>query len=141
MRDATGRSLTYETSEGAGANLSIRIGDADRIVTGTQAYRINYTVRGALNPFAEHDELFWNVNGGDWDVPMRAVSASVRTAFDAFTTVTCFEGPRRSTKPCRSSFSPREAAFTATTALPAGDQPRRHARAMARHRPVPCSIE
>jgi uncharacterized membrane protein YgcG len=122
VRDATGRSLTYETSESGGPNLSIRIGDADRIVTGKQAYRINYTVRGALNAFAEHDELFWNVNGGDWDVPMRAVSATVRTAFDAFTTVSCFEGTRGSTRPCRSSFSPREAAFSATSALPAGDE-------------------
>jgi uncharacterized membrane protein YgcG len=122
VRDASGRSLTYETSEGAGPNFSIRIGDADRFVTGKQAYRINYTVRGALNPFADHDELFWNVNGGDWDVPMRAVAATVRTAFDAFTTVTCFEGPRGSTKACRSSFSPQQAAFSATTALPAGDQ-------------------
>ena len=72
VRDASGRSLTYETSEGGGPNFSIRIGDADRIVTGKQTYRINYTVRGALNPFPDHDELFWNVNGGDWDVPMRA---------------------------------------------------------------------
>jgi hypothetical protein len=65
VRDASGRSLTYETSEGGGPNFSIRVGDADRIVTGKQTYRINYTVRGALNPFADHDELFWNVNGGD----------------------------------------------------------------------------
>ncbi len=122
VRDGSGRNLTYDTSEGDGPNFSIRIGDADRIVTGQQTYRINYTVRGALNPFAEHDELFWNVNGGAWDVPMRLVSATVRTAFDAFTTVTCFEGPRGSTKACRSSFSPREAAFSATSALPTGDQ-------------------
>ncbi len=122
VRDASGRSLTYETSEGGGPNFSIRIGDADRIVTGKQAYRISYTVRGALNAFPDHDELFWNVNGGDWDVPMRAVTAAVRTAFDAFTAVTCYEGPRGSTKPCRSSFSPLHAAFTATSALPSGDQ-------------------
>lgn len=122
VRDASGRSLTYETSEGAGPNFSIRIGDADRIVTGKQAYRINYTVRGALNPQPDHDELFWNVNGGEWDVPMRAVGATVRTAFDAFTAVTCYEGPRGSTKACQSSFSPRLAAFSATAPLPAGDQ-------------------
>ncbi len=122
VRDASGRSLTYETSEGGGPNFGIRIGDADRIVTGKQTYRINYTVRGALNAFADHDELFWNVNGGDWDVPMRVVSATVRTAFDAFTAVTCYEGPRGSTNACRSTLSPRQAVFSATTALPVGDQ-------------------
>jgi uncharacterized membrane protein YgcG len=122
VRDASGRSLTYETSEGGGPNFSIRVGDADRIVTGKQTYRINYTVRGALNPFEDHDELFWNVNGGDWEVPMRAVTATVHTAFDAFTAVTCYEGPRGSTEACRSSFSSQQAAFSATTVLPAGDQ-------------------
>ena len=121
VRDASGRGLTYETSQ-SGANVQIKIGDADKIVTGKQTYRITYVVRGALNPFADHDELFWNVNGGDWSVPMRAVSATVHTAFDAFTTATCFEGPLGSTKTCQSSFSPQRAAFSATTALPAGQQ-------------------
>ena len=121
VRDAAGRSLTYETSEG-GPNFGIRIGDADRIVTGKQTYRISYTVRGALNPFAERDELFWNVNGGDWSVPTRVVTATVRTPFDAFTAATCFEGSLGSTKACQSSFSPRQAIFSATTALPAGQQ-------------------
>jgi uncharacterized membrane protein YgcG len=121
VRDANGRGLTYETSRD-GANFRIRIGDADRTVSGKQTYRITYSVRGALNTFADHDELFWNVNGGDWDVPMRVVTATVHTAFDAFTTVTCFEGPLGSTRACQSSVSPQRASFSATSALPAGDQ-------------------
>jgi uncharacterized membrane protein YgcG len=84
--------------------------------------RITYGVRGALNAFADHDELFWNVNGGDWPVPMRVVSATVHSSFDAFTTITCFEGELGSTKPCQSSVTPQRAAFSATTALPAGQQ-------------------
>lgn len=121
VRDASGRGLTYETSHD-GANLRIRIGDADRFVSGKQTYRINYIVRGALNPFPDHDELFWNVNGGGWPVPMRAVSAVVRTTFDALTEATCFEGPLGSRKACQSSTSPQRAAFGATTTLPTGDQ-------------------
>lgn len=121
VRDAGGRGLTYQTSE-TGANLRIRIGDADRTVSGKQTYRITYAVRGALNAFPDHDELFWNVNGGDWDVPTRVVTATVRAAFDAFTAVTCFEGPRGSTKACQSAFSPQRAAFSATTALTAGQE-------------------
>ncbi len=121
VRDANGRGLTYETSQND-ANFRIRIGDADRTVSGKQTYRITYSVRGALNSFADHDELYWNVNGGDWEVPMRAVSATVHTAFDALTTATCFEGPTGSTKSCQSSVSPQRATFNATSALPAGDQ-------------------
>ena len=121
VRDASGRGLTYATSR-EGANFRVRIGDADRTVSGKQTYRVTYTVRGALNSFADHDELYWNVNGSAWDVPMRVVTATVHTAFDAFTTVTCFEGPLGSTKPCQSSVSPQRATFGATSALPAGDQ-------------------
>jgi uncharacterized membrane protein YgcG len=121
VRDANGRGLTYETSDN-GATLQIKIGDADKIVVGKQTYRITYAVRGALNPFADRDELFWNVNGGDWAVPMRVVSATVHAAFDVFTSVTCFEGPPGSTKACQSSSSPQRAAFSATTALPVAGQ-------------------
>jgi uncharacterized membrane protein YgcG len=120
VRDLNGRPLNYETSQN-GANLQIKIGDASRIVTGKQTYRIAYTVRGALNAFADHDELFWNVNGGEWPVPMLAVSATVFSP-NAFTSVACYEGPSGSTNPCRSSFAPDRAAFSATSILPAGDE-------------------
>jgi uncharacterized membrane protein len=121
VRDANGRGLKYDTSE-SGANVRVKIGEADRLVAGKQTYRITYTVRGALNAFADHDELFWNVNGGDWAVPMRAVSATVHAAVDAFTSATCFEGPRGSTRACQSSVSPQRATFSATAALPTGQQ-------------------
>jgi uncharacterized membrane protein YgcG len=121
VRDASGKGLKYETSE-EGANVRIRIGDADRTVSGKQSYRITYTVFGALNAFDDHDELYWNVNGGDWAVPMRAVTATVHTAFDAFTSVACSEGPLGSQKACQSSFSPQRASFSATIALPVGEQ-------------------
>src|SRR5207249_3179394 len=55
VRDLNGRAVNYETSQN-GANFRIKIGDANRTVTGKQTYRIAYTVRGALNSFADHDE-------------------------------------------------------------------------------------
>src|SRR5438034_828154 len=121
VRDLNGRPLNYETSQN-GANVRIKIGDANRIVTGRQTYRIAYTVRGALNSFADHDELFWNVNGGAWPVPMLAVSATVFAPSNAFAAVACYEGPTASSKACRSSFAPDRADFSATGALATGDQ-------------------
>ena len=121
VTDANGRAVPFETSQN-GANVRVRIGDADRTVLGKQAYRLSYSVRGALNAFNDHDELFWNVNGGDWAVPMRVVTANVHAAFDAFTTVTCFEGPLRSTRPCQSTVAPQRATFSATTGQAVGDQ-------------------
>jgi len=121
VRNAAGRSLKYETSTD-GANFRIKIGDADQIVTGKQTYRIAYTVRGALNGFPDHDELFWNVNGGEWSVPMRAVSATVRATADAFTKVTCYEGPAGSTTSCQSGMTSQRAEFAATRQLEPEEQ-------------------
>ncbi len=121
VRDADGRGLTFETSR-SGANYRIKIGDADRFVQGKQTYRIRYVVSGVLNALPDHDELFWNVNGGDWPVAMRSVSATVHASFDAFTAAACFQGQQGSKEACQSSSSPQRAAFSATRALPAGEQ-------------------
>lgn len=45
----------------------IRIGDPDIFLTGDQHYTIRYTVYGAVQEFADHAELPWNVIGNEWD--------------------------------------------------------------------------
>ena len=35
-------------------------------------------MRGALNGFADHDELVWNVIGTQWSVPIERASARVQ---------------------------------------------------------------
>jgi len=77
VTDARGRPWHYETST-RDAFVEIKIGDADRTVTGKQAYRIAYAARRVLNAFSDRDELFWNVTGGDWAVPILRSSATVR---------------------------------------------------------------
>ena len=58
-------------------NTVIKIGDPSFTVTGANRYVLNYTVSGAMNSFADHDELFWNVDGGLWPVAKRSVSSTV----------------------------------------------------------------
>src|SRR3977135_3063979 len=58
-------------------NDVIKIGDPARVVSGANRYVISYTVRGALNSFADHDELFWNVDGALWPVAKRSVTSKV----------------------------------------------------------------
>jgi uncharacterized membrane protein YgcG len=121
VRSASGANLTYETST-EGPYYRIKIGDADRTVTGKQTYRITYLVSGALNAFDDHDELFWNVNGGLWGVPTKVVTASVRLPADGLTRIECFQGASGSRTPCQSSMSPQRADFAATGQLPPGQQ-------------------
>lgn len=77
----------------------IRIGDPDREITGRHRYVIRYRLRGVLNGFSDHDELYWNVTGDEWLVPIEATSLRVNTP-PPLTRVACFVGPRGSTLAC-----------------------------------------
>ncbi len=51
--------------------IVIRIGDADRTLSGKKTYKIVYDVeRGAIRFFKDHDEFFWNLIGTEWEVPI-----------------------------------------------------------------------
>ncbi|HEV2248900.1 MAG TPA: DUF2207 domain-containing protein [Candidatus Limnocylindria bacterium] len=121
VTDEGGRAIPYQVTAGD-AITEIRIGDPNRTVSGRQTYRIRYTVAGALNRFADHDELYWNVNGDQWGVPTLIASASVIAPAGAIQKVTCFQGPTGSTEPCRASDTPDRAAFVATRPLAPGEQ-------------------
>lgn len=82
-----------------GSILRLRIGDADRTVSGTHRYDIEYRVTGAPLTFAEHDEVFWNAIGTQWPVPIDTARVVV-TAPANITKDTCFTGSQGSTLPC-----------------------------------------
>jgi uncharacterized membrane protein YgcG len=85
-----------------GENEVIKIGDPDVTITGTHTYDIAYTVVGALNRFASHDELYWNAIGDEWDVPISDASVHV-TVPGTITQVACFQGSQGSSLPCDES--------------------------------------
>jgi len=119
--DGKGRSWPYETSD-QGVYREIKIGDPDRTVSGRQTYVIDYLVRGALNAFSDHDELFWNVNGSQWPVPTEATRAVVSVPAGSLQRITCYQGPEGSTAPCVSSRQGDDATFSATGPMNPGEQ-------------------
>jgi hypothetical protein len=80
-------------------NFSIRIGDPDTEITGRHTYEIVYRVRGAMNGFADHDELFWNAIGDRWEQSIEEMNVRVSGPAD-ITRVACFQGTFGSTTPC-----------------------------------------
>ena len=120
ITDASGRAVTYQVT--AGDVTEIKIGDANRTVSGKQSYRIRYTVAGALNAFADHDELYWNVNGDQWGVPTKVATASVTVPAGAIQKVTCFQGPTGSTESCTPANTADRGDFKATRSLAPGEQ-------------------
>ena len=120
VTDGLGRAWKYQTS-GNGTFTELKIGDADRTVSGQQRYRIAYAVQGALNGFPDHDELFWNVVGSQWPVQVLAASATVR-APSPFSQTACFAGPVGSTASCGEIQSLASGAvFSGGRALDPGD--------------------
>ena len=87
-----------ETNEENG-NFVIRIGDPDTTITGRHTYEIVYRVMGAMNGFADHDELFWNAIGDQWDQPIGEMNVRVSGPTDV-TRVACYRGAFGSTTRC-----------------------------------------
>lgn len=121
ITDATGKPWPYERSE-RGANVAFKIGDPDRTISGRHTYRIAYEVRGALNAFADHDELFWNVNG-EWPVRSARVEASARLERGTLGRTTCFQGGAGSASECAKTVAEGgRALFSATRPLGEDEQ-------------------
>lgn len=75
VTDQFGDSYQYDLSS-QGKDLIVRIGDRDRMVRGVHTYRIQYTVRRAVNFFSKKPQLYWNLTGNEWPFPVERVKAS-----------------------------------------------------------------
>src|SRR5438067_1336326 len=122
ITDAIGTKWPYETGR-QGGNEHIRIGDPKKTVSGKQSYRILYRVRDAMNGFPDHDELFWNVNGGNWPVPTKQASATVTIeGGSGIERAQCYEGPQGSTEPCAAKLADGKIDFTAARSFRSDEQ-------------------
>ena len=74
--DDQGRSHVAEVTR-VGRRVMIRIGSSDVMVQGRVIYAIRYRVRNAVTHFAEHDELYWNATGHEWQSTIDQASAQV----------------------------------------------------------------
>ena len=64
--------------EGLANGKRIRIGRAEVLLSrGTHTYEITYRTARQIGHFADHDELYWNVNGTGWTFPFDHISAEV----------------------------------------------------------------
>ena len=67
--------LKYESTTLNGyRHLTIYIPNA---VDATRTVEIHYTVTNAVRWFDDHDELYWNVTGNDWAVPIDSASTHI----------------------------------------------------------------
>jgi uncharacterized short protein YbdD (DUF466 family) len=73
--DAAGQPLKVESSRDRHyLKWKIYVDDANDAV---RRIVLHYRVSNALKFFEDHDELYWNVTGNEWDVPLENVSAQI----------------------------------------------------------------
>jgi uncharacterized membrane protein len=94
--DTEGHELETETSrEGHYVKYKIWVPGAN---DATRTVVLRYRAWNALRFFDEHDELYWNVTGDEWDVPLGTVSARVLLPVGATgVRATAFNGVQGST--------------------------------------------
>lgn len=78
--DESGRELETEvTRERDNRKVKIWVPGAENV---TRTISLQYSVPNALKFFEEHDELYWNVTGTEWDIPIQNASALVELPED-----------------------------------------------------------
>lgn len=87
---------TYEV-EDYSDEVFIKIGRGDRFVQGHYTYEISYVVKNGINYFEDHDELYWNLIGTGWEVPIERVSAKIHLPGEVVQSV-CYTGIYESTE-------------------------------------------
>jgi len=119
VTDQTGSAYTF-TRSFSGDNEELKIGDADRTITGSHWYIVSYTVSGALTYFPGHDELYWNAVGTGWQVPVSNVTATVtlpQPVARADLNASCFTGAQGATaQDCTIAY--KDDSVTVSTARP-----------------------
>ncbi|MER5951126.1 DUF2207 domain-containing protein [Streptomyces sp. NPDC001904] len=93
-----GRPAPYELSYGNTSDRSIRVGDADRTVTGPHRYRITYP----LPDVVKNGKLAWDAVGTGWKVDLHDVEIHVAAPY-GLDGVRCVRGRTASTQSCRAA--------------------------------------
>lgn len=81
----------------SGTNVDIKIGDPDRIISkGLHTFLIKYRANRHIGFFEDHDELYWNVTGKDFNFPVLKASCMValpeRNFGEGFNTIEWYVG-------------------------------------------------
>ncbi len=96
---AVDASARYSVSDVGRGRTRIRIGAADRTITGSHAYTITYRLDGVVNAQPGDDELYWNVIGDAWSVAIDRAEVRVHVPGGA-TRIACYAGATRSSDAC-----------------------------------------
>lgn len=73
VTDESGRALNY-TQSWRGDDIELKIGDKDTLISGVRTYKIEYSIRRAVNFFNGKPEIYWNATGNAWPCPIQSAT-------------------------------------------------------------------
>jgi uncharacterized membrane protein YgcG len=79
VTNESGKAYQFTTSSQNG-NKVLKIGNPNQYAHGRTIYKINYEVQDVTSYFSDHDELFWDINGDQWNQPFATVTANIHIA-------------------------------------------------------------
>lgn len=90
-RDGLNENFTFSRNN---EQVYLKIGNADKTITGAHIYKIDYAVENGIGSnYQDHDEIYWNGTGNDWQVGIEKVSFKIDTDFNAkLNNLICFTG-------------------------------------------------
>jgi len=69
-----------------------KIGDADILISGTNTYVLDYKIYDLPREFEDHDEVYLDITGEGWKLPVEFSEAIINSPFAKITQVKCFSG-------------------------------------------------
>lgn len=116
VTDEKGNRQNFSTQNSSG-EIKLKIGDADKLITGLHSYVISYTVKGAITYYSDHDELYWNATGNDWTVPIAQAVTKVDLPSEikeTDITNACYTGSKNSTVSLCKNAKQNSSSYSAT---------------------------
>lgn len=99
--DEKGYSYEFENSSYSN-NIRIKIGNPNITFLGEKVYIIKYKATNAITQFKDFDEIYWNVTGNNWDLPIYESNATITLPSDAtLLQSACYYGLKGSTTQCQ----------------------------------------
>ncbi len=88
-----GNSEQFTTNQN-NEQIYLKIGNANKTITGAHIYKISYNVlNGIGSNYRDHDEIYWNATGNDWEVSIEKAKLTINTDFNAnLNNFICFTG-------------------------------------------------
>jgi uncharacterized membrane protein len=76
VTNENGRAYNF-TKEDDWTNINIKVGEEEKLITGQHSYFLSYKIRRGINYFEDHDELYWNAVGTEWENPINIAVAEI----------------------------------------------------------------